>query len=353
MHWIRSSICTAVVITAVALTTAACGSSGSSAPFTVPTSGWTSSNGSFTPPASLVSEAKKEGTLTVYTGLTTGSQVSAAFTKQYGIKVKTQVFTASQLESAFSSQSAAHQYTADVVASAYDDFYPQSLSSGYFNPIDKEIPGFSSAYPSKYLLDNGQVPVGIILLTPIAYNSKLVSASQVPTSYAQLAEPKWKGKLISVSPSTNPLLPELYALIGKKYGVNVEKGIGGNTKRYYSTNATELQALAAGEGSIAISGVIPIVAGLASSGAPVAVKNFDYETGAAFSEMASAHAPHPAAAALFLAWIYSKAGEMTQDKLLAASAPLDPTGLPSQTVIAPPSTPQVLADTENILGISS
>jgi iron(III) transport system substrate-binding protein len=327
----RTAVTTLAV---VALAVSACGSGESS--YSLPTSGWTGSAGAYSPPAGLVEQAKKEGSLVLYTGLTTGAEVVKAFTAKYGIQVKTQVFTASQLESAFQAQSSAQQYTADVIASSYDPFFSDAIAKGYLNPVDKEMPGFAGTYPAKFLRDGGKTPIALILLTPIAYNTKLVKASELPSSYEDLTDPKWQGKIISTDPNSNPLLPSLYALIAKKWEDATVTGIGKNTLRYYPSNAAELQALAAGEGAIAVSGPRAIVTRLAKSGAPVATRQFAFGTGAEFSVMAGSHAPHPAAAALFLSWIYSKEGQQSANKVLESSSPLDPGGLPSDYVVAEP-----------------
>jgi iron(III) transport system substrate-binding protein len=337
------------VLAVAALAVSACGSSGGSG-YTLPTAGWKSSAGAYAPPADLVKEAKKEGSLVMYTGLTTGAEVAKEFTAEYGIKVKTQLFTASQLESAFQSQSSVHQYTADMIASSYDPFYSAALANGYLNPIGKEMPGFAGYYPAKFMRDGGKTPVAVILLTPIAYNTKLVKPADLPTSYQDLADPKWRGRIISTDPTTNPLLPSLYTLIAQKWGEATVTAIGKNTVRYYPANAAELQALAAGEGAIAISGAKGVTARLAKSGAPVATQQFAFGAGAEFSFMASAHAPHPAATALFLSWIYSKAGQQTANKLLYSSSPLDPGGLPSDYVVATPVTSAQVAHVNKLLG---
>lgn len=83
----------------------------------------------------------------------------------------------------------------------------------------------------------------------IAYNKKYLNASDAPTSWEALADPKWKGKLGLNDPTQEGATRAALVMI-KKYGhsqaMNLETQMYKNAKLTYTTPGAEESALASG-----------------------------------------------------------------------------------------------------------
>jgi iron(III) transport system substrate-binding protein len=55
-------------------------------------------------------------------------------------------------------------------------------------------------FPSEQVDADGMYATAFALLSPIGYNTDLVKAEDAPKSFADLLDPKWKGKIIKARP---------------------------------------------------------------------------------------------------------------------------------------------------------
>lgn len=137
--------------------------------------------------------AKKEsGELTLYTSLTTtiANAISAEFTKKYGIKVKVyQGNSETVLQKVLQESSAGHD-GADIVDSNFAEMgvlQNQHVLASYRGPSLEAFPQkaqFGSWYAERY---------NIILPT---WNTNLVKPGDEPDSWEDLANPRFKGKVV-------------------------------------------------------------------------------------------------------------------------------------------------------------
>lgn len=149
----------------------------------------------------------------------------------------------------------------------------------------------------------------------VAWNTNLVQGSDVPKSWSDLANPKWKGKL-AMEPTDDDWFAAVYEYLQKHGGKNGKpmttkaldtlwRGIASNAQLIPGHTA-ESTALAAGQVSIVVSGHAQSLENLMQQHAPIAFTPFvkpviERPQGVGITYWA----PHPAAALLFYDWLLS------------------------------------------------
>jgi iron(III) transport system substrate-binding protein len=141
--------------------------------------------------ARLIEAAKKENGLSVYHVYPGLPAVIDAFSKKYGIKVKTWRAGSEAVLQRVVAESRASRADVDIVQNnapeqeaAHREKLLQEVRSPYFADL---IPQATPAHHEW---------VGITLdIYTAAYNTKVVKKEELPRSYADLQDPKWKGRL--------------------------------------------------------------------------------------------------------------------------------------------------------------
>ncbi len=321
---------------------AACGTSGSSSPSTT-TSSQTPTGTGYTgpysgvpaPPKSLVQQAQKEGKLVIYSATSNSAARAAmdqAFEKAYpGISVTDTFEDTTSMVASVEAQAASGSPQVDVLDEIFSNFFTQGYNRGILLAVDQVIPNFKKVFPPQYALGNGVAGVSAIFENGISYNTNLLKKADVPQTYADLASPKWKGKLICYDPNTALAGAFFWEMMIQKYGAAVTKEVAQNcaSNQWYSSFQPGEAALAAGAAPINTLAASSEVATVKQAGGPVAFYIPNVATGAENVIGVVNHSPDPAAAKLFAYWAFSKAGQKAQALTLGASEPLYPLGLTS------------------------
>jgi iron(III) transport system substrate-binding protein len=141
----------------------------------------------------IAAEAKKEGTLTIYTTFAEKDQPALLghFEAKYGIKVTVwRAGTDKVLQRAIA-EAAAKKYNVDVIhfgTPEMEALSREKILKAVNSPVHKE-------------LRTGSVPphrewaATLLSVWVQAYNTKLVRKQDLPRTYTDLLDPKWKGKL--------------------------------------------------------------------------------------------------------------------------------------------------------------
>jgi iron(III) transport system substrate-binding protein len=265
--------------------------------------------------ADLVAKSHSESGLIIYGNAPTAAiqPLLDAFTKAYPwIKPAYSQLSDNQVYTKFQSERAQGAHTADLLIS---DSIPQALQAEQNGLIADVTPQGLSDFPS--YIDQGH---GMYVLSPdpvlVAWNAKLLSGSQVPTSYAQLAadtkaDPA-KYPLVAYSPA-NPLgYSAVYGLIhilGANTVYSDLAAYGPHTKTL-DEGLDGLNYLVGGGASVGwlssglAQSVVPQYKGLAAYGymsdaTPLTPRLIAQTAGAA----------SPASAQLFLDFVYSQTGQ--------------------------------------------
>ena len=321
----------ATVLATAAFFLAACGSATSTS-----TSGAASTAsaapGVALPSATIIAQAKSEGTVVWYAGFGANdlTPIGNAFTKQYGIRVQIVALPGSELETKISAEEQAGSVEADVLTAPLSPFFASGFTSGTVKPITSSLPAISRNYPANAFADNGRFAINTIIPVLMAYNSNDLSSSELPKTYADLGKPFFKNKIAAFDPSLDIGGVEFYDAILRKYGQGALNALGSNDIKFYSSPAAVLQAVASGEQQIAISATAGAVAALTNSGAPLKTISPPFQVATEFGSVEVGHAPHPAAAQLLLSWIYSSAGQKAINQVELSGSPLQPQTLPKE-----------------------
>ena len=139
----------------------------------------------------LIEAAKKEGELTVYHVYPALPAIMTAFTKKYGIKVKVWRSGSEAVLQRVITESRGNRFEADVVQNnapeaeaSYRERLLQEVASPYFVDL---LPG---AVPAHHTWAGFTIDV-----FTAAYNTNAVKKDELPRSYQDLLNPRWKGRL--------------------------------------------------------------------------------------------------------------------------------------------------------------
>ncbi len=143
----------------------------------------------------LVEGAKKEGKLLFYTGLIVDQvvrPVKAAFEKEYPfLQVEFFRGNADRLAQKMLAEYQAKRYEVDVVSgsSAATILRHAGVMQRFYSPPIAE-------YPSELKDANGFWGSTNVYFMTLGYNTKMVKASELPKTYEDLLNPRWKGQMM-------------------------------------------------------------------------------------------------------------------------------------------------------------
>ena len=158
------------------------------------------------PPASavtpaLIEAAKKEGKILYYTSidLPMAEKIARAFEAKYpGIAVRVERTGAERVFQRITQEYSSRIYAVDVVNSSDAAHLIVWKRGGILAPYVPE--DIAKHYPAEHKDADGLFASFRLGLSVIAYNTNLVKAEGAPRSFADLLDPKWKGKMIKAHP---------------------------------------------------------------------------------------------------------------------------------------------------------
>ena len=142
----------------------------------------------------------------------------------------------------------------------------------------------------------------------LGYNTNLVKKQDVPRTYEQLLDPKWKGKQISIDDSAYGLLAGLIREWGKEKAVAYFKKLVVQEPVVMRGNTNRVQLAMAGEYPLIIA-YAPTIQRETSLGHPMDWVPLEPVPVQVNPLMLAANAPHPNAAKLFIDFLLSRTGQ--------------------------------------------
>src|SRR6187431_737052 len=149
----------------------------------------------------LIEAAKKEGQIIYYTStdLPVAEKLAKAFEAKYpGIAVRVERTGAERVFQRIGQEYASNIHAVDVVNSSDAAHLLAWKRQGLLLPYVPE--DVAKHYKPEHRDADGTYAGFRATLSPIAYNTKLVKAEDAPKSYADLLDPKWKGKMVKAHP---------------------------------------------------------------------------------------------------------------------------------------------------------
>lgn len=261
----------------------------------------------------LVAAATKEGSVVWYSTLIVNQLVrpmAEAFMKKYpGITVQYSRQTAGEVALKINNETRAGKLQADLFDGSTGLFasLPRDMVASYAPPN-------VSDYPEQLRGADGTWTVPNSYIYTTGYNTEMVSAKNAPKTYADLLDPKWKGKMaITADPTVNGapgLVGTILVSMGEEKGMEYLRKLGAQNLVYVpASQRVVLDQVIAGQYPIGLM-IINYHSVISSSqGAPCAwvkmepvVESFNYL-------QILKQAPHPNAARLLYDFILSRQGQ--------------------------------------------
>ena len=272
--------------------------------------------------------AKSEGQITVYAS--TYERVLEAFKTEYPeIKVTSIGGRSSDVAARISAERRAGKYLADVVAVGSNTAFNVLYRAKALDPLKPTLILPEVLDPSKWL--GGEYPfvdperqyVFVYLSNPSSvfdYNSKLTNPGEFK-SYWDVLNLKWKGKIVSLTPTSTTMGSTLQFLYyHPELGQDYLRKLFGNMEATFSADPRQmLDWLAQGNYSICLGCRNNEIARAKKQGLPVGTLDTSaWKEGGRISLSGSLSlankAPHPNAAKVFINWYLSRKGQIAVQK---------------------------------------
>jgi iron(III) transport system substrate-binding protein len=243
----------------------------------------------------LIAGAKKEGTVTIYSSLTTDdmAKITPAFEKQYGVKINFWRGSSEDIRDRAIAEARNHRYDVDVVETAGPDMVAidrEKIFRPLKSPVDADL------MPEAFVAGQDWVGTRVTLVIG-AYNTDAVK--DPPRTYEDLTKPQYKGDL-GIEAESDWWLMTLADALGENKAVDLFRTVvarNGVSPRQGHTLIANLTA--SGEVPIAITTYSYKVDQLAQQGAPIKAIDWNPTVALMTGLGVAAKAPHPYAALLF------------------------------------------------------
>lgn len=146
-----------------------------------------------------IAAAQEEGSVEYYANITAIDPVLEAFNEAYGVdanytRISTEGFAATLLTEHQAGRNLASVLQAPVpLLEILKDF---GLLEEYRSPVAEDYPEWSKD-------PDGMIQLFGIEYVALVYNTELVAEEDVPTSYMDLTDPKWAGKIVMANPASH------------------------------------------------------------------------------------------------------------------------------------------------------
>lgn len=161
---------------------------------------------------------------------------------------------------------------------------------------------------------NGQWDPGFGLPIVVVYNANLVPPSMVPTTWDNLTDPPWNGKIVIDDPKTinvaASVFADLYPRLGNATWTQLMNGLAANHPILTTSAGDAFTDVASGQASICIALINDYIAGVVQLPPHgIAIAPIQPVTFLAIPSVLCSNAPHPNFAKLFLEWFAQSSGQ--------------------------------------------
>jgi len=262
-----------------------------------------------TPP--LIAAATKEGQLTWYTSadLQLAEKVGKAFEQKFSsIRVRVERAGGERIFSRVAQEYASGLHVADAVSTGDAAQFLSWKRQGLLAPYVPE--DVARHIPPEHRDPDGFYATVRSSLCVVAYNTELVKREDAPKSFADLLDPKWKGKIVKAHPSySGTIMTSTYQMVRELGWPYLEKLAKQQVLQIQSATDTP-KKIVLGERPVMADGNESNVLLLKEDGKPIEVVYAAEGTPSIVQPSAVfAVAPHPNAARLFQNYLFSVEGQ--------------------------------------------
>ena len=260
----------------------------------------------------LIAGAKKEGTLTLYTSIAASdvALMTTVFEKKYGVKVVVWRAANDKVLQRVMAEQGAHRYDVDSVQISSIELEAltreQALQEVHSPAFADLIPGAVPAH-RKWAAHYLNVWVQ-------AYNTNKVHKEDLPKTYADLLNPRWKGQL-GIEGTNQEWFYTVVESMGEAAGLKFFRTlVATNGLSVHIGHSLLNNMVAAGEVPLALTDYNYMPEQTKQKGAPIDWFVIEPAIARANGIGVAAHAPHPYAATLFDEFILSEDFQRTMSK---------------------------------------
>lgn len=251
----------------------------------------------------LIDGAKREGAVSLYSSavIADSNAIAAAFEQKYGVKLQLWRGSSEDILRRAVTEHRGGRDDVDVAETAgteVEGLQRERLLAQITSPV------FADLIPQAVVPQRAWVMSRLSIFTA-AYNSALIKPADVPKSYDELTDPKWKGKLGVEADDANWFMT-LAGALGEDKTVALFRAIVANNGMSLRKGHTLLANLVvAGEVPLALTAYGYRIVELKGKGAPIEGIALPPAVALPTGIAVFAKAPHPYAAALFMDFFLS------------------------------------------------
>jgi iron(III) transport system substrate-binding protein len=255
----------------------------------------------------LVAAAKKEGKVVYYTAVDVkvAEQVAKAFEAKFpGVSVQVERSGAERVFQRIGQEYASNLFNVDVVNSSDAAHFVHWKREGMLEPVLPE--DVAKHFAPAYKDPDGLFAAWRITLSPIAYNTKMVTAAEAPKSFADLLDPKWSGKIVKAHPGYSGTILTQTFQVSRDIGWSYFEKLALQKVMQVQSATDPPNKVVSGERPIMSDGTEYNVLLLKERGAPIELVYPTEGTPLVIGPSGvMKRAPHPNAAKLFHVWSFT------------------------------------------------
>jgi iron(III) transport system substrate-binding protein len=256
----------------------------------------------------LIEAAKKEGKLSFYTAmdLAFAERLAKIFEEKFsGIKVRVERSGAERIYTRIGQEYQSNIQAVDVVNTADAAHCIVWKRNGWLLPyLPQEV---AQHYDKAYYDADAFHVTTRVLVSPLAYNTNLVKKEEAPTSFADLLDPKWAGKLIKAHPAYSGTIMNATFQIARDLGWEYFEKLAKQRVMQVQSATDTPKKLGLGERAVMVDGAGYLVIRYKEQGQPIDIIYPSEGTPLASGPSAVFKgAPNPNAARLFQNWMHGR-----------------------------------------------
>jgi iron(III) transport system substrate-binding protein len=258
----------------------------------------------------LIEAAKKEGRVVFYTAmdLQFAQQFGKMFEQKFGIPVRVERSGAERVFTRIGQEYSANINNVDVANTADAAHCLIWKNNGWLAPYLPE--DVAKHFDRQFYEPEGLWAVTRILVSPIAYNTKLVKKEEAPKSFADLLDPKWSGKMVKGHPAYSGTIMNATFQIARDLGWEYFEKLAKQRVMQVQSATDTPKKIQLGERAVMVDGAGYLIIRYKEAGDPVEIVYPEEGTPlAAGPSVVFKGAPNPNAARLFQNYMHSREGQ--------------------------------------------
>ena len=266
----------------------------------------------------LIAAAKADGKVVFYTSieLVAAEKLGKAFEAAYpGIAAQVERNGAERIFQRLDQERSSKIHAADVLESSDASHFLAWKRRGWLEPfLPKEV---AEKWPAEARDPDGLFASERFTLSVIGYNAKLIKPGEAPTSFADLLDKRWVGKIVKAHPGYSGTIMTATFQMARELGWDYFERLGKQKVMQVQSAAEPPKKVALGERPVMADGAEYMLLQMKESGSPIDIV-YPHEGAPLIAGNAglAKDAPHPSAARLFLLYLFSREAQ----QLLSDSA---------------------------------